>query len=85
MNVAAGDIDVDFILAERGRELCGEYTRFMDLKRMGKTVFAKYVNSNPDIKAHASFDVETHFLRPIPEKSELNYQSNPDGFQNPGY
>lgn len=85
MNVSESDINVDFILAERARELCGEYTRFMDLKRMGKTVFAKYVESNPDIKSHASFNADTHFLRPVPEKSELNYQTNPKEFQNPGY
>lgn len=85
MNITASDIDVDFILAERGRELCGEYTRFMDLKRMGKSVFAEYVNSNPDIQIRGAFDVNTHFLRPIPEKSELNYQTNPVEFQNPGY
>ncbi|MCW0483103.1 RagB/SusD family nutrient uptake outer membrane protein [Gaoshiqia sediminis] len=85
MNVAASDINTDFILAERGRELCGEYTRFMDLKRMGKTVFAQYVNSNPDIKARGAFNADVHFLRPIPEKSELNYQTNPEVFQNPGY
>ncbi|MGE4587130.1 MAG: RagB/SusD family nutrient uptake outer membrane protein [Mangrovibacterium sp.] len=85
LNVSAGDIDVDFILAERARELCGEYTRFMDLKRMGKTVFAQYINSNPDILARGQFEPDTHILRPVPEKSELNYQSNPDEFQNPGY
>lgn len=85
MNISAGDINVDFILAERARELCGEYTRFMDLKRMGKSVFAQYVNSNPDIKAHGKFNPDVHFLRPIPEKQELNYQANPEAFQNPGY
>jgi hypothetical protein len=85
MNITSADIDTDFILEERARELCGEYTRFMDLKRMGKSVFARYVDSNPDIHAHGTFDTDIHFLRPVPEKSELNYQSNPDDFQNPGY
>lgn len=85
MNIVASDINTDFILAERGRELCGEYTRFMDLKRMGKSVFSQYVSSNPDIQKRGSFNADTHILRPIPEKSELNYQTNPDAFQNPGY
>ncbi len=85
MDIAMADIDVDFILAERARELCGEYTRFMDLKRMGKTVFSNYVMSNPDISKRQAFDADVHFVRPVPEKMELNYQLNPDDFQNPGY
>lgn len=85
LNISADDIDVDFILAERARELCGEYTRFMDLKRMGITVFAQYIDSNPDIRVRGQFNPDVHIVRPIPEKSELNYQSNPDKFQNPGY
>lgn len=85
MNISAADVNVDFILSERARELCGEYTRFMDLKRMGKSVMEQYVNSNPDIKAKGKFVVNTHYLRPVPESKELNYQKNPSEFQNPGY
>ncbi len=85
MNISAGDVTVDFILAERARELCGEYTRWMDLKRMGKTVMERYIMSNPDIKEFGSFDINVHYLRPIPEGVELNYQKDPAKFQNPGY
>jgi hypothetical protein len=85
MNISVFDINVDFILAERARELCGEYTRWMDLKRMGKTVMERYVNSNPDIKAGGKFDVNIHYVRPVPDNKELNYQSNPKDFQNPEY
>jgi hypothetical protein len=85
MNIAANDINVDFILAERARELCGEYTRWMDLKRMGKATMEKYVNSNPNIKAKGKFNVDIHYLRPVPDSKELNYQKNPENFQNPGY
>jgi hypothetical protein len=52
---------------------------------MGKSVFATYINSNPDIQKRGGFNADIHFVRPIPEKSELNYQTNPDQFQNPGY
>ncbi len=85
MNISAGEINVDFILAERARELCGEYTRFMDLKRMGKTVMAQYVESNPNIKAKGKFDINTHWLRPVPSSIETDLQTNEDEFQNPGY
>ncbi|HPY58547.1 MAG TPA: RagB/SusD family nutrient uptake outer membrane protein [Bacteroidales bacterium] len=85
MNIAMSDVGVDFILAERARELCGEYTRFMDLKRMGKAIFSSYILSNPDISKRQAFDADIHFVRPVPEKMELNYQLNPDDFQNPGY
>ena len=85
LNIVASDIDVDFVLAERARELCGEYTRFMDLKRMGKDVMKRYVESNPDIRNRGAFNINTHWVRPIPEKSELNFSQNPADFQNPGY
>lgn len=85
LDIRSGDMDVDFILAERARELCGEYTRWMDLKRMGKDVMAKYINSNPDIKAVGKFDINVHYLRPVPDGKEINYQTNPDDFQNPEY
>jgi hypothetical protein len=85
LDIKAGDINVDFILAERARELCGEYTRWMDLKRMGKDVMANYINSNPDIKAVGKFNIDVHYVRPVPDGKEMNYQTNPDNFQNPGY
>ena len=85
MNIDQTDLDVDFILAERARELCGEYTRWIDLKRMGKDVMASYINSNPDIKAVGKFNIATHYVWPVPEGAEINYVTNPDELQNPGY
>jgi hypothetical protein len=85
LNITVSDINVDFVLAERARELCGEYTRWMDLKRMGKSIMANYVNSNPEIKAVGKFNIDVHYLRPVPDGKEMNYLTNPDEFQNPGY
>ncbi|MDR2936921.1 MAG: RagB/SusD family nutrient uptake outer membrane protein, partial [Rikenellaceae bacterium] len=85
MDIASGDVNVDFILAERARELCGEYTRWIDLKRMGKEVMSKYIDSNPDIKAVGKFNIDTHYVWPIPDGAEINYVTNPDEYQNPGY
>ena len=81
MEVAAKDLNIDFILAERGRELAGEMLRWFDLKRTGKLV--SYVQKyNMDAKANIK---ETHLLRPIPQV-ELDAITNKDEFkQNPGY
>ena len=81
MEVAAKDLNIDFILDERGRELAGEMLRWFDLKRTGKLV--SYVQKyNMDAKANIK---ETHLLRPIPQV-ELDAITNKDEFkQNPGY
>ena len=87
MQVAAGDINADFILAERARELAGEYLRWFDVKRMkngqnGAEGFAAFIRrTNPDITLVQDF----HRLRPIP-LPELQSLLNPQEFgQNPGY
>ena len=73
---------LDFILAERGRELVGEQTRWYDLKRMGKLTTQYLASTNPDI---LYFDPAKHTLRPIPQ-SFLDAIANPKEFgQNPGY
>ncbi|MBN1951384.1 MAG: RagB/SusD family nutrient uptake outer membrane protein [Bacteroidales bacterium] len=80
--VSSGDdIDIDFILDERARELATENLRFFDLKRTGKLlerVRAHNTDASPNIQ-------EYHQLRFIPQE-QLDAVRNPDEFfQNPGY
>ncbi|WP_198675231.1 RagB/SusD family nutrient uptake outer membrane protein [Pleomorphovibrio marinus] len=80
MMITAADIDLDFILDERARELCGEFIRWFDLKRTRK-LDERISRYNPDI---TNFQ-EHHYLRPIPQ-GELDALENGAEFgQNPGY
>ncbi len=81
MKISESDLDIDFILDERGRELAQEEQRFFDLKRTGKLVerIKKY---NPDA---ADVIKSWHQLRPIPQE-ELDAITNKQDFkQNEGY
>ncbi|TDS10283.1 RagB/SusD family nutrient uptake outer membrane protein [Sphingobacterium paludis] len=80
MLIAQDALNLDFILAERGRELCGEHIRWFDLKRTGKLY--DYVQQyNPDI----TFVQPHHVRRPIPQQF-LDAITNPAEFgQNEGY
>lgn len=70
------------ILDERGRELCGEYCRFYDLKRTGMFKDATYLKqTHPDLGQY--FKPE-YALRPIPQ-AYIQAISNGDSYQNPGY
>ena len=81
MRITEADLDIDFILDERGRELSMELQRFFDLKRTGKFL-ERIKKMNPDV---ADVIQEYHQLRPIPQ-SEIDALSNQDEFpQNPGY
>ncbi|MCD8262080.1 MAG: RagB/SusD family nutrient uptake outer membrane protein [Bacteroides sp.] len=77
----AAQLDIDYLLRERARELAGENHRWGNLKRTGK--LAEYgVRYNPelfagDIKDH-------HHLRPIP-KDAIELNPALEGDQNPGY
>ena len=79
MEIAAGDLDLDFILEERARELAGEKFRWFDLKRTG-TLLDRVRLHNPDGAPHVQ---EFHLLRPIP-RDQIDRTSN-DYSQNPGY
>lgn len=78
-----GEVDIDYLLDERARELYQEECRFYVLRRTGKLIerVRKY-NNNPlnpglNIKEH-------HVLFPIPqEQMDLNIDA--DFPQNPGY
>ncbi|CAN5913470.1 RagB/SusD family nutrient uptake outer membrane protein [soil metagenome] len=81
MQVNAGNINLDFILDERARELMGEGHRWYDLKRTGTLLerVKKYnLDAAPNIK-------EMHLVRPIPQ-TQIDRFTNPVEFtQNPGY
>jgi hypothetical protein len=74
-------VTLDDILAERGRELCGEQVRWYDLKRMGKLTTQYLTSTNPDI---LFFNEAKHQVRPIPQ-SYLDAISNPAEFGTNGY
>lgn len=82
MMITPEDIDIDFILDERGRELAGEQLRWFDLKRTDK--LGERINQYSPLVAQ--FFQSHHVLRPIPQ-SFLDAIENPDEFggQNPGY
>ncbi len=79
MEITSEDLDMDFILDERGRELAGELWRWIDLKRTGK-LLERVPMHNPSaagkIKAY-------HMYRPIPQ-SQIDRTSNVYE-QNEGY
>jgi hypothetical protein len=79
MEVTPADLNIDFILDERSRELLGEMKRFFDLTRTGKLVErVKQYNpeGGPNIKDY-------HVLRPIPQ-NQIDRTST-EFLQNPGY
>jgi hypothetical protein len=85
MEITAADATMEFLMEERGRELIGEQTRWLDLKRWGNLVdrIKKY---NPEAAANVK---EVHNLRPIPQTQIDRSEKGADGGsvfpQNPGY
>jgi len=78
---SGADIDIDFILDERARELATEHLRWFDLKRTGKLVERVSLH-NPDAAPNIQ---DFHNLRFIPQ-SQLDAVFNKEDFgQNPGY
>jgi hypothetical protein len=83
MQVLPAQMNIDFILDERARELCGEQLRWFDLKRTGKLIERiKTKNLNPDAAVYIQ---SFHTFRPIPQ-SQIDAVTNKTVFvQNPGY
>ena len=86
MEVTVNEMNIDFILKERARELCGEQWRWYDLKRTGNITNQYLDNSlsgeprNPWI----SNLQPRHIVRPIPQQF-LDQIANPDEFGTNGY
>jgi len=98
MEITASQLNIDFILDERTRELCGEFTRWPDLVRTGKLLerVKKYVPALVTSKqspipgvtdtygSNAAINIKDyHVLRPIPQQ-EIDRTSGKIK-QNPGY
>lgn len=85
MTVKASDVDIDFILDERARELLGEYVRWTDLKRTHK-LFENIIKYQEDDVPESNLrgpDGAWKCLRPIPQSAiDLN---KAEITQNPGY
>ena len=78
----AGTPTIRTVIDERGRELCGEYNRFYDLKRTGFLKDANYLKeTHPDL---GQFFKSEYALRPIPQAFTQAISNGAD-YQNPGY
>lgn len=83
MEVTENDMDIDFILDERARELTHEQQRKFDLIRTGKLAERVQLH-NPEA---TGFDPGRHSLLPIPQEQldAMTPESAQNYGQNPGY
>ena len=81
MEITPDQIDLDFILDERGRELNAEMHRWADLVRTG-TLIDRVTTYSPDQNRAQNIQPH-HVLRPIPQ-DQIDRTSTPFP-QNPGY
>lgn len=82
---SGADLDMDFILDERARELCGEQLRWYDLKRLGTDVMVARIKQYAgNLDARNNFNAD-FTLRPIPQV-QIDAITNAEDFpQNDGY
>ncbi|MBT9394594.1 RagB/SusD family nutrient uptake outer membrane protein [Hymenobacter sp. NST-14] len=93
MDITSAQVNIDFILDERARELVGEMTRWYDLQRTGQllvrmrnTAYAPAFTTRPSgvYGSNAAINIrDFHVLRPIPQ-TEVDRTSGKIT-QNPGY
>jgi starch-binding outer membrane protein, SusD/RagB family len=79
MRITPAQLTFDFIIDERARELAGEMTRWLDLKRWGLLV-ERVKRHNPQAQTVA----DKHYLRPIPQ-TQIDRTAGGAFLQNPGY
>ncbi len=80
MDIAANDVNAEFLLDEYALELGGEWNRWTTLKRF-RALGERIQKCNPQI---TSFNKDVHYLRPVPN-AEILLIDNSDEYQNPGY
>jgi hypothetical protein len=97
MDITASQVNLDFILEERTRELAGEDTRWLDLVRTGQLITrvkayvpAQVSRTNPSgsYGSAAAANIQSyHVLRPIPQQEIDRTLNQPSGGikQNQGY
>jgi len=83
MQVTNAQINLNFLLDERARELAGEHLRWPDLKRTKQLENRLGAGKqNPDIVA---FNPAKHYLRPVPQAELDALQNKAEYGQNPNY
>lgn len=83
MEVGMDCMNMDYILKERARELCGEQWRWYDLKRTGR-LNAEYLSEEGKNPYITTFDKNKHIVRPIPQEF-LDQIANASEFGTNGY
>lgn len=82
MEITDTQLNMDFIMDERARELAGEQIRWLDLKRWGKLI-ERIKLHNPQAAVNIK---ETHVVRPIPQSQIDRTEGGATAFpQNAGY
>ena len=85
--VNASQMTIDWIMDERARELCGEWLRWFDMKRVyaPKGNFASIIKGRNPSMIKDDCMQEYHALRPIPNTYLEKLENATEFGQNPGY